>query len=505
VFLRHIYDHARNDPQKLAVVTSGVETSYLRFAQLIDHMRDVLRAMELPSDGVVAEIADNLLHRWVFLLALRSLGFTTVSGASWATLRGLGLSNLKAVVCLAEDEATRDAIAESGEGVRVIAIDRHRIEQVPADRSLSPLGTDRFGDHIAYTSGTTGSHKKVLFREGFVEAYVDRDARGIAARVFDPQVVSHASNFGPWTIMGLRTPLCAWYVGGTTIFEQRVSGADHFFDYPVNFTVLLPPMIQPLAQRFPDREPGPLPLRIITGGGFTAVDVALEAVRQLNGELYVNYGGTEFMVAFERRVANAEDVIWLDPTSPGDMQIVDEDDRPVAIGKEGIIRVRLLSSDPDGYLDDPETTAQHFRDGWFYPGDMAVQRADGRVRILGRIANVLNIGAQKIAVEPIEERARKFLDVANLCIFARQADDGQEEMMVVVEGDQLPAEARRAAIAAELPRNITRTYFVLVESFPRGDNGMMKVNRRALLKMAGWPSSDQPTAVSAQSPLALPT
>ena len=495
MFLNHIYKHARNDPTKLALVSNGVGISYLRFAQMIDHMRGVFHAMDLPAGGVVAEILGDQLYRWVSLLALRSLGLTTVSGGSWTTLQGLELRNLVAVVHLAGDEATRQAIAVSGSSCRGIAIDPRTFDAAPAHREPSPLSSDGFGDHIVYTSGTTGSYKKVLFSgsssRNIIETYVDQDARGAAAHVFHPEVVSHVSNFGPWTILGYRLPLCAWYVGGTNIFEQRVNGAEHFFDHPVNFTVLLPPMLQQLAARFPNRKPGPHQFRIITGGGFTSAEVALEAVERLNAELYVDYGGTEFMVAFERLVRTPQDVIWLDPTSPGEFEIIDDEDRPVAIGEEGTIRVRLLPSDPTEYLDDPETTAQHFRNGWFYPGDMAVQRADGKVRILGRVADVLNIGAQKIAVEPIEERARHFLQAANLCIFARQADDGREELLVVIEGDRLPDETKREAMTAAAPTSVARTHFALVERFPRGDNGMMKVNRRALRAMVGWGMSDR--------------
>jgi len=49
---------------------------------------------------------------------------------------------------------------------------------------------------------------------------------------------------------------------------------------------------------------------------------------------------------------------------------------------------------------------------------MAVRRKDGRIRILGRVGDVLNLGGQKIAIEPFEKAARDLLGVDSLCVFS---------------------------------------------------------------------------------------
>jgi acyl-coenzyme A synthetase/AMP-(fatty) acid ligase len=485
MLLRTIYDHASCIPEKLALVNGEERLTYRRFAQLIDYFYHFLIELNLPPDGVVAEISANITHRWIMLIALRALGRTVVSAPSWAVLESLELAELSTILCLDDDATTKEAVVASGSTCRIVGIPREAFSDAPLDHPLTASVDQRFGDHIAYSSGTTGCYKKVVMREEGIRQFVDQDIRGVAAGLYSRDMVNHASNFGPWTIAGHRMPLCVWYLGATIIFEQRTGGVKHFFDHPVNYAIVLPPMLAQLAARFPEGRPGSAPLRIIAGGGFTNPDVALDAVKRLNCELYVQYGGTEFMVAFERRVRTAEDVIWLDPTSPGEIQIVDEDDRPVAIGEEGIIRVRLLPSNPQGYLDDPEATARHFRDGWFYPGDMAVQRGDGRVRILGRVANVLNIGAQKIAVEPIEERARQLLEVENVCMFAGQTDSGQVEVLIVIEGDRFPDKARLDLAAAQSSQHFSHVRFALLPKFPRGENGMMKIDRRAVRRLAG--------------------
>ena len=54
------------------------------------------------------------------------------------------------------------------------------------------------------------------------------------------------------------------------------------------------------------------------------------------------------------------------------MEVVDDDDTPLPCGELGRVRVLRRGSGPAEYLDDPKTTARHFRDDWFYPGDLGV-------------------------------------------------------------------------------------------------------------------------------------
>ena len=97
------------------------------------------------------------------------------------------------------------------------------------------------------------------------------------------------------------------------------------------------------------------------------------------------------------------------------VQIVDEEGRDCSPGQEGDLRVLVRETDVTSYLDDEAASAKFFRDGYFYPGDIAVGRSDGRIRILGRAADVLNLQGQKIAVAPLEQRVQEFLGVSTVC------------------------------------------------------------------------------------------
>ncbi|WP_055478511.1 AMP-binding protein [Sphaerimonospora mesophila] len=77
---------------------------------------------------------------------------------------------------------------------------------------------------------------------------------------------------------------------------------------------------------------------------------------------------------------------------------------PVTPGEVGEI---LVGGEPGttlfaGYLDDPETTAACFRDGWFVTGDRGGVDADGNVYFAGRGGDVLKVAGENVSVVEIE-------------------------------------------------------------------------------------------------------
>ena len=84
------------------------------------------------------------------------------------------------------------------------------------------------------------------------------------------------------------------------------------------------------------------------------------------------------------------------------LEIVDPSHVPVPAGTIGLVRVRATGM-TSGYVDDPEATARHFREGWFYPGDLGVLSADGELKLLGRADDIMIFDGLKIA--PIEIEA----------------------------------------------------------------------------------------------------
>lgn len=81
------------------------------------------------------------------------------------------------------------------------------------------------------------------------------------------------------------------------------------------------------------------------------------------------------------------------------VDIHDADGNPVEAGVVGEV---VVGGTPGltlfaGYLDDPDTTAASFRDGWFLTGDRATRDDDGRFFFDGRRSDVLKVAGENVS------------------------------------------------------------------------------------------------------------
>jgi len=82
-----------------------------------------------------------------------------------------------------------------------------------------------------------------------------------------------------------------------------------------------------------------------------------------------------------------------------DLRIVDDDQRPVAVGEVGeIICQSPLAT--HGYYKNPEATHASFRDGWFYTGDLGYFDEEGFLFVAGRKKDMVKSGG--ISIYPLE-------------------------------------------------------------------------------------------------------
>ena len=141
----------------------------------------------------------------------------------------------------------------------------------------------------------------------------------------------------------------------------------------------------------------------------------------------ISFGATELATpALLSRSCAKGDLYWLAPAPDRTVRIVDENGNDCPPGQQGELRIQFMDIDCKSYIDDEETTAKVFCDGFFCPGDMAVRRADGRIRILGRTADVLNVRGRKVAVAPIELAVQHALRVDEVCLLSGLNEAGKK-------------------------------------------------------------------------------
>jgi fatty-acyl-CoA synthase len=123
-----------------------------------------------------------------------------------------------------------------------------------------------------------------------------------------------------------------------------------------------------------------------------------------------------------------------------------------------------------GYWDDPEATARAVDDeGWMHTGDLATMDADGYVKIVGRIKDLVIRGGENIYPREIEEFLIGLPEVSEAYVIGVPSERYGEELMAWVKpangsrptGEELAAACRGRIASYKIPR-----HWKLVDSFP---------------------------------------
>jgi len=223
---------------------------------------------------------------------------------------------------------------------------------------------------------------------------------------------------------------------------------------------------------------------IICLGGRLTEELLHHAGARMCQNLFTSYGTTETStIAFGpahlvNRQPGAVGFICPDVT----VEIVDQDGGLLPKANEGILQIHspYLAR---GYVEDPESTSQFFRDGAFCPGDVGVVGFDGMLAITGRKNAVLSIGGDKIGPEVIEEVLCNFPEIDQAAAFNLNDSHGIPRIhaLIVTRGNVDEA-AIRAYCESKLRDVFVPVSFIKVDDIPRGSYG--KIDRQRVSDFA---------------------
>lgn len=157
------------------------------------------------------------------------------------------------------------------------------------------------------------------------------------------------------------------------------------------------------------------------------------------------------------------------------VQIVDPDGALCPQGVEGIVRVKnpYLAK---GYLNNPTAEKASFRDGWFYPGDIAYWSPDNALVTVSRTDDVINLGGVKVNAVMIDNLVQSVVGVFDgLCFRSPLKHEPNLLMCAIVPvsgqtlstlGEQLNATFEAHLKPAERPKR-----FVVMDEIPRAHDG----------------------------------
>ncbi|HVZ07216.1 class I adenylate-forming enzyme family protein [Rhodopila sp.] len=465
-----IAGQARRHPAATAVVEDGQSFSYQTVAEDIARCVVALEGMGVRAGGLVA-IETQPRRYLVLLLALacHALGaaITLVQRPDLDTDDPV-LSDCQVLLLAAPHPARRASIIPAD------FLDVLAGVTLPAD-ALGLLERRHDPDAVALisrTSGTTGRRKAVPVTARILA----RIATNLVARL-PPDVLAHVRflciyNFGmraAYTRV-LGTLRC----GGIAVLAKEEHAAQLLSTGLVNFALLLVGDAARVA-------------RVATAPALSPVIemIGARADARLRG-LVRGRLGARISTPYASNETNSISDVGDDDVGtlfPGvSVTIVDDAGRPVPAGQTGRIRIKTDTM-AEGYHNDPEQTRAAFIGGWYQSNDIGFMPGPGRLVVLGRADDMLNIGGIKIPPQPLEDEIRLLDGLTDAAILSLRDETGQDMLLAAVEYPPgvLPETTARH-VTAILRRHVPRHDLLVLPSFPRTGTG--KVRRQDIQAVA---------------------
>ena len=161
-----------------------------------------------------------------------------------------------------------------------------------------------------------------------------------------------------------------------------------------------------------------------------------------------------------------------------ELRIVDpQTGNDVATGVDGELWARGYAV-MKGYYEMPEATAAAITpDGWLRSGDQASIDRDGRVRITGRIKDIIIRGGENIAPKEVEDVLRTHPAIADASVYAVASEFFGEEVAAAlrlhpgatIDADEVRAFCRERIAKFKIPR-----FMRIVDAFPLTASGKIQ-------------------------------
>jgi len=341
---------------------------------------------------------------------------------------------------------------------------------------VSPVQVLRDEDDLAdilYTSGTTGRPKGVAIRHSNASMIGDVPPSWSGGGWF------HASPM--FTFAGIAFVYTPMKLGLRGVYQPRFD-ADRWLELveaerPV--AVFLVPAMAHLLIDHPRFDTVDFSSIAICSVG--SAPLAPFVVERLQGRMpdamvSNNYGMTEAGSAYcimpkGEAVRRPGSVGQIAP--PATVQIVGADDKPVAPGEVGEVRMQLPGKQRE-YFDDPEATAETWRDGWLVTGDLGRLDDDGYLYIVGRNKDVIIRGGNNIHAADVEHVLVQHAGVAEVAVVGTAHPVLGEDLVAFVVlhlGADVDGELLRAYALAQLADYKVPRQYRFVDGLPRNATG----------------------------------
>ena len=389
------------------------------------------------------------------------------------------------------DAATAPRLEANGHAVTVF---EDWLGDLPiGDMPLDPPFDDNEVAVVLYTSGTTSEPKSALLRHRHLMAYLLGSVEFGGAG--DDEAVLIA--VPPYHVAGVANMLTNLFAGRRLVYLSAFDPhkwLDTVRREQVTHAMVVPTMLSRIVQALEDDgQPAPESLRSISYGGAKISErVLLDALLLFPTTGFVNaYGLTETASTIavlgpddhREAVASDDPEIRKRISSAGrvlpavEIEIRDDDDKPVAAGEVGMIFLRgeQISGEyaSGSLLDDA---------GWFCTRDRGYLDGGGYLFIEGRADDTIIRGGENIAPAEIEEVLVSHPAVADACVVGLPDQEWGQVIaaaIVLQPNGIVDADTLRSLVRQRLRSSKTPDVIVFRDQLPHTDTG--KMLRRVVL------------------------
>jgi long-chain acyl-CoA synthetase len=318
---------------------------------------------------------------------------------------------------------------------------------------------------LIYTSGTTGQPKGVMVTHANILADVHNFNYWM--RYTESGIYLHAAPI--FHIADFPSMFAAPAFGASQIAIPKFS-AQTFCETVdrehVTHTVLVPTMINLLTQ-FPDARKYDLSsLQVLAYGGSPMAPELVHRTRELLPivKLIQVYGLSEtgFLTGLQDHEHTEDKLTSCGRPCPGvELQVTDTSGNQVEPGQPGEMTARGANI-MRGYWNNPEATAEAFREGFFRTGDIGQQDTAGYFYILDRLKDMIVTGGENVYSGEVEAVIYGHPAVREVAVFGVPDPQWGELVMAcvvlkpgsILTSDDLIAFCRRTLATYKLPRRV---------------------------------------------------
>jgi acyl-coenzyme A synthetase/AMP-(fatty) acid ligase len=453
-------------PSAAALQYGDREISYSGFARDVAAVASHLVAGGVqPGETVGVYIGQAAAH-WCVLLALMRVGAISVSLTSRYEAEVDALPDLTTIVFSGESPpaCSRPMRLLRMAGDWVTSGASLGVSLPPASQADASVG------RICFSSGTAGTPKAIHLDSSRLEIRLSKTAE--RSRLNARSVLW--CGLGPDSAYGFTATLAAWLVGGKVILARKSDDLKgDLLASRVNVVISSPFALHAVVNS-PSRSKARFEGPTIVAGSSLPPSLRDGLLREFCSEVLVAYGSSETggVTLADAAAIDGHPGGLGRPFPDVEIQVVDKQ-VPLPAGVPGQVRIRSPSQ-VESYLNDPLSSAVHFVDGWFYPGDTGVITPNGDLNLLPREGDILNVDGVKLSGSDVDAAARQQPGVQDAAAVPIVDPDGRVRLAIAVVASEVEIGALPGAIRSAVPR-LPRFTLVQMASIPRSSMG--KINR----------------------------